>query len=137
MESLTVTKEVLAAIRNSRRIVFIKREHQEESKILIEIELKKFDSRIKKEYNFPITYKKEHFLKYDIPKKFYDDFYSDDWLFRSVLSHIKLNDQIRMVIKDIEYNDKLTMCEIILIIERKGIQFAYLLRVSPPECIFS
>lgn len=130
MESLTVTKEVLAAIRNSRRIVFIKRDHQEESKILIEIELKKFDSRIKKEYNFPIT------NKYDIPKKFYEDFYSDNWLFRSVMSHIKLNDQIKMIIKDIEYNDKLTMCEIILIIERKGIQFAYLLRASPPECIF-
>lgn len=131
MESLTITKEVLAALRNSKRIVFIKREHQEESKILIEIELKKFNSKIEKEYNFPITY------NYDNPKKFYEDFYSDNWLFRSILSHIKLNDQIRMVIQGIKYNDKLTMCEIILIIERKGIQFAYLLRVSPPECIFS
>jgi hypothetical protein len=121
---MKITKEVLTAMKMCRRMVYVKRTDGQVYLICSEIHVKNLDVKIEKE--FPI----EAFVTYD---KFYATCYSITSNIQTVISSLKVEDDIFIRAVDCPINDSLMLVEIHLIVTRGKRTLDFILSVTTSQ----
>lgn len=105
-----ITKEILNAMRQCRELTLVKRNDGNTYVICNDIEIASINAKVDKEY--VIEAKNPY-------SKFYETFYvGQQENIRTMLSFLKVNDDISIAIKDCPMDDDLKLIEIHLLIKR-------------------
>lgn len=106
---MVISKEVLNAMRLCRRLTFVKRDDGKVYMICSDIEVKKLDMKVEKEFETDST------IDY---AKFYDTCYTSTLNIETCLSFLKPNDSIYIRADKVKLDDTTTLVEIHLRVRR-------------------
>lgn len=119
---MLVTKENLNAMRRCKTLTLVRKADGYTYLLCKDIEVKSIDAKINKEYII------ETHNKYP---KLYDCYYVNQQSnIRTMLSFLKVNDNIRTNIVDCPMDDNINLIEIHLIVDRNNKNYDFLLSVT-------
>jgi hypothetical protein len=127
---MVISKEVINAMRACRRLTFVKRNDGKVYMICSDIEIKKLDVKIDKEYETDSD------VRFD---KFYETCYTSTLNIETCLSFLKPNDSIYIRADKVTLDDTTTFVEIHLRVRRlhpnagPSKEFDFLLSVTTPK----
>jgi len=109
---MVITKEILTAMRNCRELTIIKRTNGVTYILCNKIEIPSLNTSVDKEYTIE--------SRCNYPKMYENYYVSQQENIQTVLSFLKVNDNISVAVRDCEMDANLTLIEIHLLIVRNS-----------------
>jgi len=123
---MVITKEILTAMKQSNAITFVKR-NDGITYMICDVKIKSLNTEVTKEYEINSHVKSS---------KFYNSNYTYESPIKTMIGHLKANDELSITVDERKFHDTLTIVHILLIVKRNDKMRYYIIDSSIPKYLY-
>ena len=123
---MVITKEILTAMKQSNAITFVKR-NDGITYMICDVKIKSLNTEVKKEYEIN-SHVQSH--------KFYESLYTYESPIKTMIEHLKVDDDISIRVNEQKFDDTLTIINVQIVVTRNDKYKVYIVSSSTAKYLY-